>query len=136
MTSEEKSRELAIYRLKQAEESLDEARFLLSGGKSPRSIINRAYYSMFYATLSLLIFEKYSSSKHIGVISYFNQHFIKTGIFSKELGWAFSRAFELRQRSDYKEYVTITYEQAKTIIEAAERFVDTVRRYLRQRNLI
>jgi len=38
---------LARYRLEQASESLDEAKFLLSGKKSPRSIINRAYYAMF-----------------------------------------------------------------------------------------
>lgn len=43
MTVEDKKYELSAYRIKQAEESLDEARFLLSGKKSPRSIINRAY---------------------------------------------------------------------------------------------
>jgi uncharacterized protein (UPF0332 family) len=50
---------LARYRLQQADESLDEANFLLSGQKSPRSIINRAYYAMFYAILALLIYEPY-----------------------------------------------------------------------------
>ncbi len=36
MTVEAKKHELAGYRIKQAEESLDEARFLLAGKKSPR----------------------------------------------------------------------------------------------------
>ena len=40
MTEEEKRVELAKYRIKQAEESLEEAKFLLSGNKSPRSVIN------------------------------------------------------------------------------------------------
>lgn len=55
MTVEEKRRELIGYRLKQAAESLEEAEFLMSGRKSPRSIINRAYYAMFYAVLALLV---------------------------------------------------------------------------------
>jgi hypothetical protein len=47
LTAEEKKHELSKYRIKQAEESLEEARFLLSGNKSPRSIINRVYYALF-----------------------------------------------------------------------------------------
>lgn len=136
MTSEEKRKDLALYRLRQAEESLDEAKFLLSGSKSPRSIVNRLYYSMFYATLSMLVFEKYSSSKHTGVISYFNRHFVKTGIFPKELGWVFNRTLELRQRGDYKEYTVITYEQVNPIITAAQDFIVKIKEYLEIRKLI
>ena len=69
MTPSDKKRELALYRIKEAEESLDEAEFLFKGEKSPRSVINRAYYAMFYSVLALLIFEPYSSSKHSGVLS-------------------------------------------------------------------
>jgi len=55
---------------------------------------------MFYAILALLIFEPYSSSKHSGVLSYFNKHFIKKGILPEELGRAVNKAYELRQRGD------------------------------------
>ena len=74
MSVEADKEALARYRLEQAGESLNEAKFLLSGKQSPRSIINRAYYAMFYAILALLIYEPYSSSKHSGVLSYFNRH--------------------------------------------------------------
>jgi uncharacterized protein (UPF0332 family) len=67
----EKKRELTLYRLQQAEESLDEAKFLFEGTKSPRSVFNRIYYAMF-SILAMLVFEEYSSSKHSGVISFFN----------------------------------------------------------------
>ena len=89
MSKEEGKRQLALYRIQQAEESLDEARYLLAGNKSPRSVINRAYYSMFYSILALLIYEPYSSSKHSGVLSYFNRNFIKSGMISKDIGRAF-----------------------------------------------
>ena len=47
MTIDEKKRQLALSRLQQADESLDEARYLFDGHKSPRAIINRTYYAMF-----------------------------------------------------------------------------------------
>jgi uncharacterized protein (UPF0332 family) len=81
-----KKQELALYRLRQAEESLEEAVYLFDGRKSPRSVINRSYYAMFYAILALLIFEPYSSSKHSGVLSYFNRRFIKSGLLPKDRG--------------------------------------------------
>jgi hypothetical protein len=76
LTSKEKQVQLAKYRLKQAEECIDEANCLFSSKKSPRSIINRSYYAMFYAVLALLVFESFSSSKHSGVLAYFNKRFI------------------------------------------------------------
>ena len=64
MNVDKKRQELASYRLREAKESLEEAEFLLLGKKSPRSVINRAYYAMFYAVLALLVYEPYASSKH------------------------------------------------------------------------
>jgi uncharacterized protein (UPF0332 family) len=130
LTGEKKKHELARYRIKQAEESLEEARFLLSGNKSPRSIINRAYYAMFYAVLALFIYEPYSSSKHSGVLSYFNKHFIKGGIFNKDLGRSINKAFELRQRGDYREFMNLSLEQIEPFIEEAESFINAVKEYL------
>lgn len=127
---EEKKHELARYRIKQAEESLEEARFLLSGRKSPRSVINRAYYAMFYAVLALLVYEPYSSSKHSGALSYFNKRFLKEGIFNKNLGRSINRAFELRQRVDYREYIELSYEQVEPFINEAENFIKAIKGYL------
>ena len=136
MTAEEKKKELALYRLKQADETLDEAEFLLVGKKSPRAIINRAYYAMFYAVLALLIFEPYSSSKHSGVLSYFNRRFIKGGLLSERAGESINTAFELRQRGDYKEYAELSYEQVQPYIQKAGEFIGEARKYLKSQSLI
>lgn len=130
MTAKEKQIELARYRLRQAEESIEEAVCLLSGKNSPRSIINRVYYAMFYAVLSLLIFESFSSSKHSGVLSYFNKRFIKEGVFSQEIADSINDAFDLRQKGDYREYADLTYEQVEPFIEKAKGFVNAIRSYL------
>jgi len=126
----EKKRDLALHRLQQAEESLDEAKYLFNGHKSPRSVINRAYYAMFYSILALLIFEPYSSSKHSGVLSYFNRQFIKSGQFSEDLGRAVNKAFDLRQRGDYREQIVLTHEQVAPFLDWTRKFVDSVKKYL------
>lgn len=136
MTSDEKKKKLALYRLGQAEETLDEAQFLLEGKKNPRVIINRAYYGMFYAVLALLVFENYSSSKHSGVLSYFNRKFIKEGVFPQAVGESINTAFELRQRGDYREYAELTYEQVEPFISKTRTFIAKVRTYLENKSLI
>ena len=99
---EEEVKSLIQYRLEQAETALEDARFLLEGGRSPQSIVNRAYYAMFYAVLALLQKIGKVPLKHTGLISLFDTEFALKGLFPKELSRDFHRAFELRQASDYK----------------------------------
>jgi len=129
---DEKKNLLAQYRLQQAKESLEEARYLLEGGKSLRSVANRIYYGMFYAVLALLIYEPYSSSKHSGVLSYFNKRFVKGEIFSESLGRALTEAFELRQRGDYREYFELRKDQVEPLLDKAAEFIVTVKKYLHE----
>ena len=136
MNTRDKQAKLALHRLQQADESLEEARFLYEGRKSARSIINRAYYSMFYSILALLIYEPFSSSKHSGVISYFNRNFIKAGIFSERLGRGVNKAFDLRQRCDYREQVNLTADQAEPFLDWARKLIDSVKKYLKSRGHI
>jgi len=60
---------LVKYRLEQAQTALEDGKFLLEGGRSPQSIVNRAYYAMFYAALALLQQIGKVPSRHTGVIS-------------------------------------------------------------------
>jgi len=133
---EEEKKTLALYRIQQAEESLDEAQYLFDGNKSPRSVINRAYYSMFYSILALLIFEPYSSSKHSGVLSYFNRHYIKNGRISKDIGRAVNKAFDVRQRGDYREQVIYTREQVEPLIDWAGKLIAAVKYFLKNNGYI
>jgi len=130
MIIKDKKKNLALNRLQQAEESLDEAKFLFDGQKSPRSVINRAYYAMFYSILALLIFEQYTSSKHTGILSYFNSQFIKTGLIEKNLGRAVNKAFDLRQRGDYREEVDLKREMVEPFLDEARKFISAVKSYL------
>lgn len=93
---DEEVRELVRYRLEQAQNALEDARFLLDGRRSPQSVINRAYYAMFYAVLALLQKAGKVPSKHTGAISLFDTEFVRNGVFSTDMSKALHRAFELR----------------------------------------
>jgi uncharacterized protein (UPF0332 family) len=77
--------------LEQAQTAIEDAQFLLSGKRSPQSIVNRAYYAMFYAALALLQKINKVPSKHSGVISLFDTEFVLKGIFPKEFSNIFIR---------------------------------------------
>lgn len=132
MSEDEKKKLLALHRLHQAAESLEEAQYLLAGGKSLRSVANRIYYAMFYSVLALLIYEPYTSSKHTGVLAYFNKRFVKGGLFSEAMGRALNKAFELRQRGDYREYFELSKDQVEPLVSEAANFVAAVTTYLNE----
>ena len=120
---------LIKYRLEQAHTALEDAKYLLEGNRSPQSIINRAYYAMFYATLALLQKISKVPSKHSGAISLFDTEFVLKGIFSKDLSKAFHKAFELRQTADYRSVASISRDRAEEIYKDAVDFVEKVENY-------
>mgnify|MGYP005840052987 CR=1 FL=1 len=122
--------ELVKYRLQQAETALEDGHFLLEGRRSPQSIVNRAYYAMFYAALALLQKIGKVPSKHTGVISLFDTEFVVQGIFPKQLSKDFHKAFELRQVFDYRVTGSASPEQAAELLEKARHFVGEVKEYL------
>lgn len=121
---------LVRYRLEQADAALGDAKFLLEGNRSPQSIVNRAYYAMFYAALALLQKIGKVPSKHAGVIGLFDTEFVLKGVFPPELSQDFHKAFELRQVSDYRVLQPLSREKAEDTWNRAARFVEAVSRYV------
>jgi uncharacterized protein (UPF0332 family) len=128
MKQEDKNN-IIIYRLEQAQVALDDAIYLNAGGRSPQSIVNRCYYSMFYATLALLQHIGKAPAKHTGIISLFDTEYVMKGIFPRVLSKDLHKAFELRQSSDYKVRPKMSEEQVKEEIDKALRFVEAVKSY-------
>jgi hypothetical protein len=121
---------LVKYRLDQAQVALDDAKYLLDGRRSPQSVVNRAYYAMFYAVLALLQKIGKIPSKHTGVIGLFDTQFVAAGILPKELSRDLHKAFELRQVSDYKVSEPLTLSKADEVLAKASRFVEAIRQYM------
>lgn len=92
--------------------------------------VSRAYYSMFYMAEAVLLTKKLSFSKHAGVISGFNQHFVKTKIFDYKYYEMLRYAFEQRNIGDYRFETYISKETAQKIINDAREFLGVVKEYL------
>jgi uncharacterized protein (UPF0332 family) len=123
---------LLAYRLREAEETLADARTILDVGGSTRTVINRSYYAMFYGVLALFIQEgtDIRTSKHAGVIGLFDREFVHTGKFPVENPRRLHRLFDARQESDYKEFIQYSPEEARKFFEMAETFLGGVREFL------
>lgn len=93
---------------------------------------SRAYYAAFYAMEAVLLTKELSYSKHAGVISAFNQHFVKTDIFPKEFSKSISRLFREKQTGDYDFDLSIDEKDAKEDARIAEKIVNTIIQYLEQ----
>ena len=91
-----------------------------------RGAVNRFYYGMFYATLALLATRDLGSPKHSGVIALFHREFVRTGLFPAELARSLDRAFDLRNKGDYRDFVEIRQEQVDDLLPAATAFVHKV----------
>ena len=72
---------------------------MLEGGISARSVVNRAYYAMFYAVIALFIHEniEHKTSKHSGIISIFDHSIVHTGKMGREYSRMLHRSFNARQ---------------------------------------
>lgn len=121
---------LFSYRFQQAEETLSEAKKMLEESFSPRSIINRSYYAMFYALLALFLKAGINTktSKHIGVISLFDKEFVKTGKIDKHYSTILHETFDARQEGDYKEFIELSPEDASHFVKLAEEFLEGIRK--------
>ncbi|MEW6102722.1 MAG: HEPN domain-containing protein [bacterium] len=117
--------ELTKYRLESAKEKLASAKLLYENGQY-RDSISRSYYAMLSAAKALLSTKKLDSSKHSGVISLFNQHFVKTGALNKEAGKKLASAKEIREDSDYEDFVVVSKEEAERQIIDAENFIQGI----------
>ena len=128
MTREEKQI-LVEYRLERANESLKAAQ-LMAENKLFIPAMNRIYYSMFYAVQALLVLNERAFSKHGQVKGYFNQEFIKSGVFPKGFGKLFNTAFEYRQKFDYVDLVAPEEELISDYISKAGKFIDQISSFL------
>jgi len=127
---EEEISSLVRYRLDQAGTALEDALYLSQGSRSPQSVINRAYYAMFYSALALLQKIGKVPSKHTGAVSLFDTEFVAKNIFPIELSKNFHKAFELRQLSDYKTSERVSRERAEETLKNAIQFVESIKKYL------
>jgi uncharacterized protein (UPF0332 family) len=114
--------ELARHRIARANDALSDANLLMEQ-RHFTGALNRLYYAAFYAARALLATKTLDSSRHSGVISLFQEHFVKTGLISTDIARALPRAFEKRQTSDYGDFIEPSREEVLSLFEQVKVFV-------------
>ena len=123
-----RSKDLVLYRMARAHETLEDARILAREGRW-NACVNRLYYACFYAVSALLAGEGLSSSKHAGVRSLFNSQYVKPGKIPKDLARIYNDLFERRQEGDYLDFVSFNESQVLPWIARAEKLIDYISGY-------
>jgi len=118
--------------VEKAKKYLRSAEILLKEGDYESSV-SRTYYAMFYCAQAMLLTKNLSFSSHKGVISAFGEHFVKTGVFPKEMGRELNRAFEKRQLGDYEYTFVISRKEAEELLESGKKFVNEIVQHLKKK---
>ena len=118
-------KELAGYRMDRAKEMLVSARENLEIGQYKTSL-NRSYYAIFHAMRAMNILKGFDSSKHSGVIAFFNKEYLKENILDRNLSIVIKNSAFLREKSDYDDFYIASKQEAEKQLEEAERFLDAV----------
>ncbi len=123
------SKEFALYRLERAKEECETAELLYKENKL-LAANNRAYYSIFYAIRAILAMEKIDFKRHKDVLAYFNQNYVKTEIFPRQMGRRIIMASKVREDSDYDEKYEPSSEATVLQIATAKELIELVEKYL------
>ncbi len=124
-------KELAGYRMKRAEEMLDAASGNLEIGQYKTSL-NRSYYAIFHAMRAANILKGFDSSKHSGVIAFFNKEYLKENILDRNLSVIIKNSAFLREKSDYDDFYIASRKEAEKQLKDAQVFLHAVEKYLDQ----
>ena len=123
--SEENKKALVDYRLKKAKETFAEIPILVEN-KLWRNTANRLYYACFYAASALLVKDGYQPRTHNGVKTILSLHYIGENKIGRNLVKAYGKLFNMRQRGDYEDWLTIEEENINPLLEPAEQFIKTI----------
>lgn len=124
--------DLSKRRLEVAREDLDTAVSNLKEGHL-RAANNRAYYSIYHAITAVLALDNVAFKRHKDTISNFNKEYVKTEIFSRDLGKRIGKAEEVRHNSDYDDFYIVTQKETEVQIETAKLLINAVDLFLKER---
>ena len=95
-----------------------------------KTSLNRSYYAIFHAMRAANILEGYDSSKHSGVIAYFNKSYLKNGVMDRNLSAIVKNSSFLREKADYDDFFIASKKDAEKQIKDAKVFLNAVENYL------
>ncbi|MDP2887560.1 MAG: HEPN domain-containing protein [Bacteroidota bacterium] len=123
----ENREEYINYRFQRAVESYEEA-LILADNKRWNAVINRLYYSCFYAVVALLLKNNIETQTHDGARTQFGLNFVKPGIVETKYGKLFSKLFDYRQKGDYGDLFDYDEALVFPLIIQVKEFIEELKR--------
>lgn len=135
MSNDNKIIDLCLYRMNNAEETLGTAKLCIEH-KRYKDTINRCYYAAFYAVKAVLALEEVDFKRHKDAVAYFNQNYVATEIFDREIGKRLGRLKRKRETSDYDDFYIASYDEALEQYETAELIIESVQQFLINKEIL
>ena len=87
---------------------------------------NRLYYACYYAVCALLIKNGITAHTHVGAINQLGLHFVRNGIINNNMNKFYRNLYNLRQDSDYDDWIVVNESDIKPLVEPAEKFIAAI----------
>jgi len=120
---------LVEYRLSQAFDTIDLAKFLASNDKLVIAV-NRIYYGMYYALTALALRNSFETSKHGQLIGWFNKEYISSKKVDSKFGKILRNAYQNRTKGDYDAFVSFTRIEVDSMLSEMSCFIEEIKRLL------
>ena len=91
---------------------------------------NRLYYALFHAVSALLINGGLNVKSHRGTLTLFGQHYVRTGIFTREDGSLLSELVIMRDNANYNLFYESDAEKIGPYIEPTRLLIEKIRKYI------
>ena len=125
----DETKKLCKYRIEKARECIKSAEALKLCGDYAFAV-NRSYYAIFHSIRAVMALDGEDRKKHSGVIAYFQEHYIKSGVFDKECSYIVQTAFRMWQKSDYEDFYIISKEEVSEQIKNAKKLIAMIEEYV------
>lgn len=123
----ENREEYINYRFQRAVESYEEA-LILADNQRWNAVVNRLYYSCFYAVVALLLKNNIETQTHDGARTQFGLNFVKPGIIETKYGKLFSKLFDYRQKGDYGDLFDYDEALVSPLIIQVKEFIEELKK--------
>ena len=120
---------LVRYRLNQAIETIELAKFLVKNDKLVIAV-NRIYYGMYYALTALALKNNFETSKHGQLIGWFNKEYISGKKVDPKYGKILRNAFQNRTKGDYDAFVNFDKVEVGVMLGEMNLFIEEIERLL------
>ncbi|MEI8086451.1 MAG: HEPN domain-containing protein [Paludibacter sp.] len=127
---DEKDRDaLVTYRLQQAYETIELAKFL-AGSQKLLIAVNRVYYGMYYALTALALKKSFETSKHGQLIGWFNKEFIASKKLDSKFGKMLRNAYQNRTKGDYDAFISFSKQEVDEMLIEMEEFIEVINKII------